>query len=224
LINLHGRFLDSHFAVQDVPPKTPIAHQAEKRVLERRGLVVLKKEVTNPGERVPLDESHRNKPPPLRDQSGAEQRDRDARADEMQSAASPVGMLTEIEEIEIAERAKRILVVHRHSPWLSRAFIRVAICHVLPHRSFKGLCAGFDEFDIGNPVPLAPGQTHLFVLLFKRRGGAPKKRRLEVLERIDTDDSIEPIRDSAGDNRHNATPGTDVKFGGLGSEGVPGHE
>jgi hypothetical protein len=88
----------------------------------------------------------------------------------------------------------------------------------------EGLSANFDEFDIGNPVPLAPGKTRLFVLLIKRRGGAPKKRRLEALERVDTDDSIESIPDSAGDHRHNATPGADVKFGGLGSEGVPGNE
>jgi hypothetical protein len=76
---------------------------------------VLEEEVTDPGECVTLDESYRNEPPPLRDHGSYEQRDGNARADEVQSPAGPIGVLAEIKGIEIAESPKRVLA-HDVSP------------------------------------------------------------------------------------------------------------
>src|ERR1700730_9039444 len=114
--------LDPNFAAQNVPPKPPVSHQTEPRVFERCGLVVLEEEVADPGERVTLHERCRSKPPPLRDHGSDEQRDGNARAGEVQSPAGAVGVLAEIEGIEIAESPKRVLVVHGDSP--SRTILR----------------------------------------------------------------------------------------------------
>jgi hypothetical protein len=107
--------LDPNSAAQNVPPKPPVSHQTEPRIFERCGLVVLEEEVADPGERVTLDEPNRNEPPPLRDHGSDEQRERNARAGEVQSPAGPVGVLAEIKGIEIAECPKRVLV-HLDSP------------------------------------------------------------------------------------------------------------
>jgi hypothetical protein len=52
--------LDPNSARQDVPPQSPVTHQAEPRIFKRCWLVVLKEEVADPGECVTLDERYRN--------------------------------------------------------------------------------------------------------------------------------------------------------------------
>src|SRR5882724_7423661 len=113
----HGS-LDPNSAGQDIPPKSPVTDQAEPGVFERCRLVVLKKEMPDPGECITLDEPHRNEPPPSRDHGSDEQRGGNARAGEVQSPAGAVGVLAEVKGIEVAESPKRILVVHWHSPKL----------------------------------------------------------------------------------------------------------
>src|SRR5271154_1758899 len=116
-----GSNLDSLSAFQDVPPQAPVAHEAEQRVLERRRFVVLEKEMANPGERVALNERCSDKPPALRDRGSDQQCEGDARAREVQPAASAIDVLAEIEGIEIAETAVCGLVVHGKSVY--RVFI-----------------------------------------------------------------------------------------------------
>src|SRR5882724_11663120 len=111
----HGS-LDPNSAGQDIPPKSPVTDQAEPGVFERCRLVVLKKEMPDPGECITLDEPHRNEPPPSRDHGGDEQRESNARAGEVQSSAGAVGVLAEVKGIEVAESPKRVLVVHWQSP------------------------------------------------------------------------------------------------------------
>lgn len=108
--------LDFYSATQDVPPETPVAHQAEYRILERRGMVVLKEEVADPGECVSLEERHRNQPPGSRHRGDDEQRNGDASTSEMQPSAGAVGMFAQIKRIEIPESMKRVFIVHRDSP------------------------------------------------------------------------------------------------------------
>jgi hypothetical protein len=98
--------LNPNFAIQDVPPKPPVAHQTEPGVLECCRLVVLEEEVANPGECVSLDERYRNEPPPSCDRGSDEQRNGNARAGEVQSSAGSVGVFTKIKRIEIAESAE----------------------------------------------------------------------------------------------------------------------
>src|SRR5258708_12144135 len=74
--------LDPNFAVQDVPPQSPVAHQTEPGVFERCRLVALEKEVADPGEYVSLDDTCHNPPPPLRGNRRHEQRDDSTRRDE----------------------------------------------------------------------------------------------------------------------------------------------
>src|SRR5579863_9362609 len=102
--------LDSLSTGQDVPPKTPVTHETEQGVLERRGFVVLEEEMADPGERVSLNERHGDEPPPLRDHRRHEQCQGDTRAREMQPAAGSIHVLAEIEGIEIAESSVRGLV------------------------------------------------------------------------------------------------------------------
>ena len=83
----------------------------------------------------------------------------------------------------------------------------------------EGLAGGF-KLDIGNPVALAPAQARFFILALERRRQAPEQRRLYVLECVDTDDGVKVVVDSAGDHRHHATGGADVKLGSLGAERV----
>src|SRR5277367_1154630 len=111
-----GRRLNSHSAVQDIPPQAPVAHQAEQGMFECRRLVVLEKEMTDPRKGVPLYESDRNEPPPARDHSGDEQCSGNAGPGEMQAPAGAVGVLAEIKGIEIAESAVRVSVAHYLGP------------------------------------------------------------------------------------------------------------
>jgi len=111
----HGS-LYPNFAGQDIPPKSPVTDQAEPGVFERCRLVVLKKEVADPGECISLDEPYRNEPPPLRGHGGDEQRQSNTRAGEMQPSAGAVGVLAQVKGVEVAEGPKRVLVVHWQSP------------------------------------------------------------------------------------------------------------
>src|SRR5712664_1493643 len=111
----HGS-LCPNFAGQDIPPKSPVTDQAEPGVFERCRLVVLKKEVADPGECISLDEPYRNEPPPLRGHGGDEQRQSNTRAGEMQPSAGAVGVLAQVKGVEVAEGPKRALVVHWQSP------------------------------------------------------------------------------------------------------------
>src|ERR1700733_10274194 len=47
---------DANLTGQNVPPQLPVAHQAEPGIFERCRLIVLKKEVADPGESVALHE------------------------------------------------------------------------------------------------------------------------------------------------------------------------
>src|SRR5258708_40162117 len=90
----HGS-LYPNFAGQDIPPKSPVTDQAEPGVFERCRLVVLKKEVADPGECISLDEPYRNEPPPLRGHGGDNQRQSKTRAGEMQPSAGAGGRLAQ---------------------------------------------------------------------------------------------------------------------------------
>ena len=57
---------------------------------EGRGFIVLKKEMTDPGERVALDERNGYQPPPLRQDGRGEQYGCNGRAREVQTAADAV--------------------------------------------------------------------------------------------------------------------------------------
>src|SRR6266480_5047118 len=105
-----------NFARQDFPPKTPVAHEAEPGILERRRFVVLKEEVADPGECVALDQSYRRQPPQLRDQGSDEQCGGNTRTNEVQSAGDPVGMFAEIKRIKIGEGTKGLLFAHVRTP------------------------------------------------------------------------------------------------------------
>src|ERR1700678_1148329 len=98
--------LDPNSALQNIPPKPPIAHQAEPGIFEGGRLVVLKEEVADPGECVTLNQRCCNQPPALGGHSGNQQDGGNARACEMQPPAGRVGMFTEIKRIEVAESAK----------------------------------------------------------------------------------------------------------------------
>src|SRR6266480_3932840 len=101
-----------NFAGQDFPPKTPVAHEAEPGIPERRWFVVLKEEVAGPGECVALDQSHRHQPPQLRDQGSDEQRGGNTRTNEVQSAGDPGGMFAERKREKNGEEAKGLLYDH----------------------------------------------------------------------------------------------------------------
>ena len=64
----------------------------------------------------------------------------------------------------------------------------------------------FFILNIPNPVPLAPGEANLFALAIECHCGcSPQERRIDAVERIDADDSIEATVDAAGDHRRDAT-------------------
>src|SRR5216683_6567591 len=111
----HGS-LDPNSAGQDIPPKSPVADEAEPRVFERCRLVVLKKEMADPGECITLDEPYRNEPPPSRGHGSDEQCESNARAGEVQSSAGAVGVLAQVKGIKVGKSPKRVLVVHWQSP------------------------------------------------------------------------------------------------------------
>ena len=99
-------------APQNVVPETPVAHEAEQGISECRGPVVLKKVVSHPSERVTLEDRRRDEPRTLRDRSGDEQHSRDARADEVQSAAHGIGVFAQVERIEIGECTEPLRFAH----------------------------------------------------------------------------------------------------------------
>src|SRR6266480_5211690 len=105
-----------NFAGQDFPPETPVAHEAEPGIPERRWFVVLKEEVAGPGECVALDESYRHQPPQLRDQGSDEQCGGNTRTNEVQSAGDPVGMFAEIKRVKIGKATKWLLLAHVRTP------------------------------------------------------------------------------------------------------------
>src|SRR5262245_44192334 len=76
------------------------------------------------------------------------------------------------------------------------------------------------KLDISNPVELAPAQAGLFILALEGCRRASELRRLYVLECVDANDGVEAAVDSAGDHRHHATRGANVKLGSLGAERV----
>src|ERR1700730_157057 len=117
-------------AAQNIPPQPPVAHQTEPRVFERRRLVVLEEKMADPGECVSLHEPQRDEPPTLRDHRRDEQREGNARAGKVQSAAGPVGVVAEGEGVEIAEGPKRMLVVHEDSP--KRTHTATGVLRYLP--------------------------------------------------------------------------------------------
>src|SRR5258708_20213267 len=106
----HGS-LYPNFAGQDIPPKSPVTDQAEPGVFERCRLVVLKKEVADPGECISLDEPYRNEPPPLRGHGGDEQCESNARAGGKQPAAGAVCVLPPRKGVKSAGKPKRILLL-----------------------------------------------------------------------------------------------------------------
>jgi len=87
---------------------------------------VLEEEVTDPRECIPLNEPQGHEPPPLREQRGDEERDRNAGTREVQPARSPVYVFAEVKRIEIAERTIRL--VFRHSIQLGSPSFR-QVCH-----------------------------------------------------------------------------------------------
>src|SRR5258708_23473218 len=106
----HGS-LYPNFAGQDIPPKSPVTDQAEPGVFERCRLVVLKKEVADPGECISLDEPYRNEPPPLRGHGGDEQRESQARAGEKQPSAGAGCVLTPEKRIESGRTTQTSLLL-----------------------------------------------------------------------------------------------------------------
>ena len=58
---------ESNLSDQYLPPHSPVTDEAQPWVLKSCGLVVFKEEVSQPGERVALDQSDKCQPPVLRD-------------------------------------------------------------------------------------------------------------------------------------------------------------
>src|ERR1700688_4114234 len=141
----HG-FSDPNFTGQDIPPKSPVTDQTEPRVFERCRLVVLKKEVADPGKCITLDKPYRNEPPPLRDYGRDEQCGGNAGAGEVQASAGTVGVLAQVKGIEVGESPKRVHVVHWQSPMQYDSLRRGRAIGRKPSD------IGSQDPDIGNPV------------------------------------------------------------------------
>src|SRR5262245_31863285 len=97
--------LEPDLVAHDVPPHAPVAEKAEPGIREGRGPVLLEEEMPGPGERVALHQACCDQPPELCRDSGDQRHCGQARADEVQSAAGSIGMLAEIERIELRQRA-----------------------------------------------------------------------------------------------------------------------
>src|ERR1700739_4781261 len=93
-------------AGQNIPPQSPVAHQAEAGIAKCRGLVVFKEKVADPGKRVTLNQGRPGEPPFLGCDGGDQQCECDAGPCEVQAARSAVRMLTQVERVEIAKGAK----------------------------------------------------------------------------------------------------------------------
>src|SRR4029453_7219421 len=78
--------------------------------------------------------------------------------------------------------------------------------------------------DTRNPVTASAGGAGLNIFIFKAGGGSTKPRLIDILEHIDVDDRIEPLRDLAGNEWYRAAARADVKLGSLGAERVRGYE
>ena len=80
----------------------------------------------------------------------------------------------------------------------------------------------FGEANIGNPVALSPREAAFDVLAIEVGRGAIEPSRIDILQNVDADHCIEPIRDLARDQRHDTASCADVKRCGPGAELVPG--
>src|SRR5216683_4985270 len=76
------------------------------------------------------------------------------------------------------------------------------------------------DTDIGNPVLAPARQTRIYILIAEARSGSTQPRGIEVFEGIDVDDGVEMAGNLAGDNRHRAATGADVKGSSLRAEHI----
>jgi len=99
-------------------------------------------------------------------------------------------------------------------------------CHhgVLPVIWLARLGAAFDVFDIGNPVFRAPPEARFLILFTERGRRMLQKRGVYAFERMDADHRVGVALDLAGDDRHDATVGADMKLRRLCAKTVLGHE
>jgi hypothetical protein len=110
------RVLEANPAAKYVPPQAPVSGETEKRVLKRGGLVVFEKEVSHPREGVALDQRDQNQPPNLRQGCSDQQYGGDAGADKVQSARDAIGVLAQVERVELNEAAVGFEFAHGFLP------------------------------------------------------------------------------------------------------------
>jgi hypothetical protein len=82
----------------------------------------------------------------------------------------------------------------------------------------------FKHLDIGNPVAPPSREARVFSFTIEACRRTTKERLIDILERVDANNSIKTAVDAAGDDRHYAAPGASMKIRGSGTERVLGYE
>src|SRR5262245_26766701 len=90
-------------AGEHVLPHHPIAHETPQRVSEGGGAVLLEEIVTDPREGIAAEQAGQQPPEVQRRERVQQEAEAERGADEMQPPAGAVGVLAEVEGIELAE-------------------------------------------------------------------------------------------------------------------------
>jgi len=90
----------------------------------------------------------------------------------------------------------------------------------MPVGCTKALAAAFNVFDIGYPVAPPSREASLDSFTIEACRRTAKQRLINSFERVDANNRIKVIVNSAGDNGYDAAPGTDVELCRPGAESV----
>jgi hypothetical protein len=91
-------------------------------------------------------------------------------------------------------------------------------------RSIEKLGAAFDVLNIGNPVALPSREARLLRFTIEICRRTAKERLVDTFERVDADNRVKVVVDSAGHDRHYAAPSANVELRSSSAECVLGYE
>src|SRR5207249_2471668 len=117
---------------QDIPEHDPVAEQAIPWMAKCCGTVVLEKEVADPRERIARDRRREEPPGVSRRRRNCNERERERRTREVESAAPTIVMLGQVKRIELRERGIAILHARPHASHSERNILAVGAAPFKP--------------------------------------------------------------------------------------------
>src|SRR6185436_14402988 len=103
-ISLSVMASEPHPARENVLPHHPVRGKTVKRILERRGMILLKQIMPAEGKSIARDKRGHQQPAALRDLAGNEYYQTEGSADEVKAPAIAIGVLAQVERVEVLER------------------------------------------------------------------------------------------------------------------------